>query len=78
MSSGIIPWTRQMELCSRWLEIIKDELPLLARLEPAQAHQLAVDARTLLGRAQALSEELDRIAETGWADLNNWTAQVDD
>ncbi len=65
MTSGIIPWTRQLELCSRWLEIIRDELPLRAQsLDTEQAKQLASDALTLLTRAKSLFDALKQIAET--------------
>jgi hypothetical protein len=28
MTSGVKPWTRQLDLCDRWLEIIIEEIKL--------------------------------------------------
>ena len=64
MASEIKPWTRQLELCSSWLEIISEELVLRGQeLEPREAIQLAVKAATLSERAQALFESLNEIAK---------------
>jgi hypothetical protein len=64
MASGIIPWTRQLELCTSWLEIISDELVLRGQeLDAEGAEQLAVKAATLSERAQALFASLDQIAK---------------
>jgi hypothetical protein len=64
MASGIIPWTRQFELCTSWLDIISDELVLRGQeLDAEGVQQLAVKAATLSGRAQALFESLDQIAK---------------
>jgi hypothetical protein len=64
LASGIVPWLRQLELCTSWLEIISEELPLhVKELDSNGAQQLAIRAARLSERAQALFESLDQIAK---------------
>jgi hypothetical protein len=63
MASGIKPWTRQLELCTSWIEIISDELVLRGpELDAEGAEQLAIKAAALSEGAQALVAALQDIA----------------
>jgi hypothetical protein len=64
MPSGITPWMRQLELCTSWLEIISEELPLHGKeLDSNGAQQLAIKAARLSERAQDLFESLNQIVK---------------
>ena len=64
MTSAIKPWTRQLDLCDRWLEIIIEELKLRGHeLSRTEINALSLDAARIRDRADALIKLLQRGAE---------------
>jgi hypothetical protein len=61
MTSGVKPWTRQLDLCDRWLEIIIEEIKLRSHeISPTEVNALSVDAARIRDRADALIKSLQR------------------
>ncbi len=66
MTSGIIPWSRQLDLCGSWLEIISQELGLKGQyLDATDANDLAAKVADIQGRAETLFKFLADIARGG-------------
>jgi hypothetical protein len=64
MTSGVKPWTRQSDLCDRWLEIIIGEIKLRSHeISPTEVNALSVDAARIRDRADALIKSLQRRAK---------------
>ena len=60
MTSGK-PWTRQLELCDRWLEIIIEEIKLRGHeLSLTEVNALSIDAARIRDRVAALIKSLQR------------------
>jgi hypothetical protein len=61
MTSGMKPWTRQLDLCDKWLEIIIEEIKLRGHeLSPTEISALSVDAAGIRDRTDALVKSLRR------------------
>jgi hypothetical protein len=55
------PWTRQLDLCDGWLEIIIEEIKLRGHeLSPTEINALSIDAARIRDRADALIKSLQR------------------
>jgi hypothetical protein len=55
------PWTRQLNLCNGWLEIITEEIKLRGHeLSPTEVNALSIDAARIRDRADALIKSLQR------------------
>jgi hypothetical protein len=65
-ASGIVPWSRQLDLMDQWLEIISQELGLRGQyLDAEGAIHLAAKAAALQARAEILFKSLTDIASDG-------------
>jgi hypothetical protein len=61
MTSGMKPWTCQLDLCDGWLEIIIEEIKLRGHeLSPTEINALSIDAARIRDRADALIKSLQR------------------
>jgi hypothetical protein len=61
MTSGMKPWTRQLDLCAQWLEIIIEELKLRGHeLSPTEINALSIAAARVRDRADALVKSLQQ------------------
>jgi hypothetical protein len=59
--SGMKPWTRQLDLCDGWLEIIIEEIKLHGHeLSRTEVNALSIDAARIRDRADALVKSLRR------------------